>query len=322
MLPPAMMPVVAAAAEEYDRALGVLFDRLPEAERRSNISEVMRALARGSITLHGLLVARSEQAIAGAVLYVLQKDRTAFVWPPRVLNRDGKIADALLLELIRRIEQAGAWIGQALVDPRWQDDRRTFSRNGFAHLTDLRFLVKLLDGLPADLPAEPTARQLGTSLETVVYQPGVNDAHFARMLEQTYVGTRDCPELGGRRTGEQAMTSHQMPGVFDPSKWWLFRRGDEDAGVLLMNDHPEQSAWEVVYVGVAPEFRGLGLCRQMLSHGFSAARRGGRAGILLAVDCRNEYASRIYEDLGFVETDRKAVHVYFPRPAPVARAGR
>ena len=311
-----MIPIVAAAVDEYDAALRVLFDRLSEAEQRSNIGDVMRALARGSITLHGLLVAKDDQSIKGAVLYVLQKDRTAFVWPPRVLgdSNPDEMADALLRELIARIAQAGAWIGQALVDPRRQDDSRTLCRNGFSHLTNLRFLVRLLDGNAEASQGKGPRARLG--FEIIEYQPGVNDARFAHLLERTYIETRDCPELGGRRTGVQAMTSHQMSGEFDPSRWWLFRLGDQDAGVLLMNDHPEQGAWEVVYVGVAPECRGLGLCREMLEHGFSEARCAGRSGVLLAVDSRNDYASRIYDALGFVETDRKSVHVYFPGPAP------
>ena len=41
-----------------------------------------------------------------------------------------------------------------------------------------------------------------------------------------------------------------------------------------------------------------------------AARVSRRS--LLAVDSRNDYASKVYDELGFVETDRKGVHVYFP----------
>jgi mycothiol synthase len=315
VLPAAMIPVVAAAANEYDTALRVLFDRLPEPQRHSNITDVMRALARGSITLHGLLVARDGSIIQGAVLYLMQRDRTAFVWPPRVSAGvpETETADGLVQELIKRIEDAGAWIGQALLDPRCQDDGRSLSRNGFTHLTDLRFLARLLDASCLSKSSEGTSQ---SGLETVVYQPGANDARFARLLERTYIETRDCPELGGRRTGEQAMISHQMSGEFDPSRWWLFRCRGQDAGVLLLNDHPEQQTWEVVYVGVAPEFRGRGLCRSMLEQGFSAARQAGRSGVLLAVDSRNDYASRIYDALGFVETDRRAVYVYFPRRGP------
>jgi hypothetical protein len=85
--------------------------------------------------------------------------------------------------------------------------------------------------------------------EIVTYEPGVHDERFARLLEKTYVGTRDCPEVGGRRTGADAL---------------------------------------------------------------AAAQGAGQSALLLAVDSRNDYASTVYDELGFVETDRKGVHVYFP----------
>ena len=41
----------------------------------------------------------------------------------------------------------------------------------------------------------------------------------------------------------------------------------------------------------------------------------------LAVDCRNKYADKVYSDLGFEQTDRRAVHLYFPG-GPRAGAAR
>ena len=48
-----------------------------------------------------------------------------------------------------------------------------------------------------------------------------------------------------------------MSGDFDPARWKLYRVAGKDAGVLLVNAHPDQAAWEVVYVGVAHDCRGL-----------------------------------------------------------------
>jgi len=317
-----MIEIVPAIGDEYEAALALLFDRFPANQQQASILDVLRALRGGRITLHGLLTARVEGVITGVILYVLQSDRTAFVWPPATSGDESITAteDALLREVIRQIEMADAWIGQCLIDCHWRQERQTLDRNGFAHLTDLRFLIRRLDGnLCEPLSA---AANTGEALETVAYQPGVNDSRFARLIEQTYRETRDCPELEGTRTGEQALASHRMSGDFDPSRWRLFRWRGRDAGVLLMNDHPEQAAWEVVYLGVARDCRGNGLGRRMLAEGLSAARAAQRSAVLLAVDCRNEYAGKVYDDLGFVETDRKAVHLYFPRRARAAAARR
>jgi len=307
-----MIRIAPAAPQEYEAALELLFDRLSPDERRISVKDVLRSLSGGRIVQHGLLSAWSGPKLAGSILYAIQRDRTAFVWPPRIRRgeADQAIADALVAELRARVDSAGAWIVQALLDPAAHDDADALDRNGFKYLTDLRFLVHMLPGgSPADLRAESP---LEGEVETVAYEPGRHDDRFARLLEQTYVGTRDCPEVGGRRSGADALLSHRMSGDFDPARWTLYRMAAKDAGVLLLNAHPEHSAWEVVYVGVSHNCRGLGLGRRMMTDALIAARGAGQSALLLAVDRRNDYASKVYDELGFVETDRKGVHVYFP----------
>jgi mycothiol synthase len=307
-----MIRIALAAPLEYEAALELLFDRLSPDERRNTVREVLRSLTGGRIIRHGLLAAWSDQKLAGASLYAIQCDRTAFVWPPRIRagEADRTIADALVAGLRAGVDSAGAWIVQALLDPAAHDDAEALDRNGFKYLTDLRFLVHMLPGgSPADLNVE---KSLEGEVETVTYTPGLHDDRFARLLEQTYVGTQDCPEVGGRRSGADALVSHRMSGDFDPARWTLYRMAGKDAGVLLLNSHPEHSAWEVVYVGVSHNCRGFGLGRRMMTDALTAARGAGQSALLLAVDSRNDYASKVYDQLGFVETDRKGVHVYFP----------
>jgi|HubBroStandDraft_6_1064221.scaffolds.fasta_scaffold29085_4 mycothiol synthase len=307
-----MIRIAPAAPQEYEAALELLFDRLTPDERRISVKDVLRSLTGGRIVQHGLLMAWSGQELAGSILYAIQRDRTVFVWPPRIRRSeaDQAIADALVAELRAGVDSAGAWIVQALLDPAAHDDADALDRNGFKHLTDLRFLVHML---PGGSPASPKAeRPLEGEVQTVTYEPGLHDDRFARLLEQTYVGTRDCPEVGGRRSGADALLSHRMSGDFDPARWTMYRVAGKDAGVLLLNAHAEHSAWEVVYVGVSHDCRGLGLGRRMMIDALAAARSAGQSALLLAVDSRNDYASKVYNELGFVETDRKGVHVYFP----------
>ncbi len=316
-----MIEIVPAAPQQYQAALELLFERLPAAEQQLSIADVLKALRGGRITLHGLMTAREGEAILGSDLFVLQADRTAFVWPPAVAldERVQEIEDALLGEVIRRINAAGAWIGQCLIELNHRHERETLERNGFRHLTDLRFMARRLDGFCLEPP--PQDVDADDELEAVTYQPGVNDGQFARLIEATYAETHDCPELEGTRTGEQALLSHRMSGEFDPCRWKLYRWRGRDAGVLLFNDHPDQAVWEVVYLGVARACRGHSLARRMLTRGLIAARAAQRSAVVLAVDCRNKYADKVYSDLGFEQTDRRAVHLYFPgRPRTAQRA--
>jgi mycothiol synthase len=305
-----MIRIAPAAPQEYEAALELLFDRLSPDERRISVKDVLRSLASGRITRHGLLTAWNDQRLVGAVLYAIQRDRTAFVWPPRMAASETEptVADALVGALRAGVDSASAWIAQALLDPAAREDGEALDRNGFTHLTDLRFLVHTLG---AETP-DDSVEQL--EVETVAYKPGVNDERFARLLERTYVGTRDCPEVGGRRSGADALVSHQMSGDFDPARWKIYRAAGKDAGVLLLNAHLDHSAWEVVYMGVSHDSRGLGLGHRMVTDALAAARAAGQSALLLAVDRRNDYACKVYDNLGFVETDRKGVHVYFPSP--------
>lgn len=318
LLPVAMIRIGAAPPRDYEAALELLFDRLSPTERKIIIKDVLQSLTSERIVRHGLLAAWNGSKLAGAVLYAIQRDRTAFVWPPRLRpeETDRTIADALVAALVAGVDAASAWIAQALLDPAARDDAEALDRNGFQYLTDLRFLVHTLGG-PLPLPVAVEDRP-----EIVTYEPGALDERFARLLEKTYVGTRDCPEVGGRRTGADALVSHRMSGDFDPARWKLYRVGNKDAGVLLLNAHPEHAAWEVVYVGVAHDCRGLGLGRRMVADALVAAKGAGQSALLLAVDNRNSYASKVYDELGFLETDRKGVHVYFPKATKPSSARR
>lgn len=316
LLPVAMISVGPASAAESEAALELLFAKLPPHERSVSIADVQNAVRQGRVKRHGLLIARVDGIAEGAVLYILQEDRTAFVWPPGTNDRpdSATIGDALLGELIQQIQEAAAWIGQCLIDPHWHEERAALVRSGFAHLTDLRFLVCRVDqDSRALLQPAPVA---DAPFEIVNFQAGVNEARFASLIERTYVDTRDCPELRGLRSGEEALVGHRMSGEFDPSLWLLFARAGKDAGVLLINDHPRHQTWEVVYMGVAWECRGHGVGQYMLTEGLRRARAAKRPAVVLAVDVRNDYASDLYDQFGFVETERKSVHVFVPRRAP------
>jgi len=322
-----MIRIAPAVPQEYQAALELLFNRLSPDERRNSIKDVLRSLSGGRIIRHALLVAWNDEQLMGSVLYAIQRDRTAFIWPPRLRSAaaagagegesDRTVADALVAALRTGVDSAGAWIAQALLDPAAHDDANVLDRNGFNHLTDLRFLVHMLHPSP-----DSTEGASDAEVERVTFEPGVNDERFARLLERTYVGTCDCPEVGGRRSGADALVSHTMSGEFDPARWKLYRIAGKDAGVLLLNAHPEHSAWEVVYVGVAHDCRGKNLGRRMMLDALAAARGAGQTALLLAVDSRNDYASKVYDALGFVETDRKEVHVYFPQARSASAAQR
>ncbi|MCH7988966.1 MAG: GNAT family N-acetyltransferase [Planctomycetes bacterium] len=301
-----MITVSATSSERIADALSLLFSRLPAEEHQEQIKEAQSSIERGDLALEGLLSATCDGELVGVALFVMQPDLTAYVWPPVIVeNRsEFEIGHALLEELKRRIDAAGAWLGQCLVEPEAAVDREILNKSGFLHLADLRYLCRrVTDPLPPRSPIE---------FQTQTYDPlsKLSRERFATLLERTYVGTRDCPGLNGLRTGDEALDSHALVGEFDPLFWKVYRVDSDDVGVLLFGNLPERNAWEVAYMGVVPEHRGKGYSKGMMQNGLHEAAAAGCDTVLLAVDSQNHYAGRVYEDLGFSELAQRSVHVH------------
>ena len=87
------------------------------------------------------------------------------------------------------------------------------------------------------------------------------EAEFRAVLQETYVGSLDMPELEGLRSLDDVLASHRAAGRFVPERWRVGRlRGEPDAAaVLLLASMPDRDAWEVAYLGLNCAARGRGL---------------------------------------------------------------
>ena len=240
----------------------------------------------------------------GAILTIIQPGATGSIWPPEVLDSDDDVADALVEAAIDHLTAADVEIIQSIVDREEHAGRRILTRNGVPYLTDLVFMERRLD--------HNWPRDSGPSLAYICYEKGTHD-RFVAMLEQSYQATLDCPELDGARTAEQALASHRAAGGVVPEFWRLYRSGGVDAGVLLLSEHPDQQAWELVYMGVAPSCRGRGLGRRMLLDALPSLPQRDSWTVFLAVDSRNRYACETYERLGFRTLATRALHLRLRR---------
>lgn len=308
----AVLVVHPATDDQQVPALRLVFGQLPSEERDFRVADIRAALNIGTIPPRNLIVAERGHRLVGAILTVVQPDRTAFVLPPMVLPTEAAVrqhvADELLRAVCRRIDSAGALLGQSLVAPEDRDEREDLTRNGFPHVADLSLRQRLLDQPLPPLAHVPLASQ--------PFDPAQNSERLARLLERTYVGTLDCPLLNGMRSAADAVVSHQAAGQFDPALWHIYQADEQDAAVVLMSPHPDQQAWEVVYFGLVPEIRGRGYGRLLMLAALHAARKAGVGSVFLAVDMQNCYAMRVYEQLGFAEVAVRSVHLR-PRPPEI-----
>ncbi len=130
------------------------------------------------------------------------------------------------------------------------------------------------------------------------------------VLEGSYQGTLDCPEMCGMRTMRDVLASHESTGVFDPSRWWLMFLEEQPVGCCLLSHCPANESVELVYLGLCPAVRGTGLGTRLLSHALRALQIQGKfREITCAVDRRNIPAAKVYEGLGFKRFDARCGYV-------------
>jgi ribosomal protein S18 acetylase RimI-like enzyme len=133
---------------------------------------------------------------------------------------------------------------------------------------------------------------------------------FVETLEATYVDSADCPVLGRLRTGEQALQTHQQAGVWNGANWGLFEYQARDVGLVLLADHPDHDAVELVYLGILPEWRGRGAGRGLLTWAMDRARSLGRSVLFVAVDVANLAATRLYTRSGFQSVGQRRARLW------------
>ena len=171
---------------------------------------------------------------------------------------------------------------------------------GYHHLADMCYLR---------LPLPSVSPTWDDSNLTWLDYRQLRQEEMGKLIEATYEGTQDCPELHGSREVSDVIASHKNTGVFCPETWWAVKRGRELAGCILVNKSRDRLDAQVVYLGVVPTCRHVGLGRAMLRRAQAAAIQRGLRAMTLAADTRNDRAMRLYRSEGFSETDRKVAYV-------------
>jgi ribosomal protein S18 acetylase RimI-like enzyme len=311
--------IVPCPPEARAAALEVLYRRVPEALRYRLIVEVLDEARRGEIDLSGLWVARERNGrVVGTLLAQPLAGKAAAVWAPEVQPswRRPALAAGLLRAALADLTSRGFKLAQAVLDES-ADPRaaRDLKRGGMPRVTELLYLER---DTTLPLPDEKRTavrddRDRGScplaALEWHAYDP-VLEPEFRSVLQATYQGSLDMPELEGARALDDIIDGHRAAGRFVADRWQLGRISGypEAAAILLLAEVPSRNVWEVVYLGLTPQARGHGLGRVVLQRALALARAHVPR-LELAVDCRNIPATRLYQSAGFITRDRRAVHL-------------
>lgn len=276
-------------------ALRLALRHLPAVDRQRAIDDVLS----GRDPAVEILAASRDGALVGALWAQRQPGRTASVCPPQLVDGEPAGSGVLLLSAAtERLERRQVVLVQALLETDSGLDFQRFLAAGFHHVCDLLYLVSPA----AAFPAEPPAGGLEFSPVSEAELP-----RLAGVLERTYEGTLDCPQLNGVRATDDVLAGYRAGGPFVPERWLLCRRQGHDVGCLLLADHAAGNQWEVIYMGLLPEARGHGWGLAVVRHAQWLTRSAGRARLVLAVDAGNRPAIAAYAEAGFRAWDRRSV---------------
>ena len=221
---------------------------------------------------------------------------------PRAQSTEAEDQRRLLAAALEQLTDRRLHYVQALVEPEAGDKREVLQANGFAHLTQLIYLRRSA--------SSSGFRGAGDREVTwIAYDRQCHD-EFAQMLLATYEGSRDCPELTGLRPIDAVIASHQAAGEFDPALWELAGIAGEHAGCLLLSRLTHGPLMEVVYLGVAPAWRGRGVGKLLVRRALEQCRRVGARELTAVVDCRNDPARQLYAHFEFKPTATREAYIY------------
>jgi len=246
--------------------------------------------------------ARRAMRTMAVAMIVADRGGTGFLLhtPLGVVGSPRETLVALIGALSRAALAGFVRIVQALPSPSDAAEIEILHAAGFARLTELVYM-RLDLALARPFVDSPAVQWRAYGQFT--------DDELGALIARTYRGSLDCPELCGVRAVADVVAGHKTSGAFRPEAWWIAQRDGESAGCVLVNDSPATGEADVVYVGVAPEHRGTGLCGQMLRRAADQALQRGAAALTLAVDVRNEPARKVYQHEGFRPTQRRVAFV-------------
>src|SRR4051794_7290163 len=206
-------------------------------------------------------IAVHRNTLVWALLPVVSPGKTMMLFTPAAALREtpagapGTLASAVCSHWALR----GVTLAQMLIDPQARPVIDTYRAAGFDELAELVYLQKQVRARRIPIP------NFAPNFTLKTYSSETHNA-FADIIQRSYHDSLDCPALNGLRDMNDVITGHQSTGEYDPAMWWILCRGDHTLAVLLLSRVPQQSAIELVYLGLAPEARGQGIGDLLMQH--------------------------------------------------------
>jgi len=245
--------------------------------------------------------------VVAAGLLEHQPGGTTMGSAPVVLNHRFLDAGILLLRKWREaVRNQGRRVLQILAEDHLLGQRQMLRQAGIPRLTSLLYMCCEVGESLEEPPWDGSPAKGGLFFEPLSDSP-TTWSRLAAVVEKTYIGSLDCPEVSGLRTAEETLTAYRLAGAWRADLWFIVRLQDQEIGCLLLGDRPTENCIELVYMGLLPEYRGHGLGSRLVDKAKSITVQLGRSRLVAAVDIRNWPAIRVYEQAGFYSVARADV---------------
>lgn len=133
----------------------------------------------------------------------------------------------------------------------------------------------------------------------------LSDSQLGALMQETYIGSLDCPKIHGIRLMQDIINGHRGHGQYDAQLWFIAEVKGTQVGVLLLNPVQEMQCTELAYLGVVPHARGKGVGNTMMHHAIEQSMKQGLPRITLAVDANNLPAIQLYKKWNFHKTKER-----------------
>ncbi len=308
-MPIDVLEIVRCPAGLRAEALAIVLCDLAPSQRREVAQPLLEVDNTAEFANEPLFIARRGEQLRGAAWGQRQPGSVAVFWPPQlVAGEEPRTAFPLAEAVVRELDATAIDLIQSLLPNPDPETIGVLRHVGFRHLADLLYLTCESARFPVAAP-EPG------NIKFEEYD-GTQRGRLCRLIDRTYEGTLDCTALHGVREIGDVVDGYRATGVFRPQNWFFVRCGGQDVGVLLLADHPQARHWELMYMGLVPEFRGRGWGRQITRYAQWLGRGAQIERVLVAVDAANKPAVDTYRSTGFEIWERRAVYLRFPANSP------
>ena len=127
------------------------------------------------------------------------------------------------------------------------------------------------------------------------------------VFSRTLINSLDFPQLRNTVAASDVFARFSEAGATGSRWWYVVEYRGALAGCLLITDHPDRDRCELLYMGLAPEYRGRGGGQVLATYALWTALQIGRRAVIAGVDAENDPAIAVYAAAGFDPSVRRCV---------------